>query len=65
MTEHKDLKYFFKVNNGREKIFNNNLFKSGIISIQDPASGAVVNLVDPPKDEIILDACAAPGLNRF
>jgi len=61
VTEHKDLKYFFKVNNGREKIFNNNLFKSGIISIQDPASGAVVNLVDPQKDEIILDACAAPG----
>jgi len=61
VTEHKDLKYFFKVNSGREKILDNSLFKSGIISIQDPASGAVVNLVDPQKDEVILDACAAPG----
>ena len=61
VSEYKDLKYFFKVNSGREKILDNSLFKSGIISIQDPASGAVVNLVDPQKDEFILDVCAAPG----
>jgi len=61
VSEYKDLKYFFKVNSGREKILDNSLFKSGIISIQDPASGAVVNLLDPQKDEFILDACAAPG----
>ena len=61
ISEYKDLKYFFKVNSGREKILDNSLFKSGIISIQDPASGAVVNLVDPQKDEFILDVCAAPG----
>mgnify|MGYP002012815004 CR=1 FL=1 len=61
VSEYKDLKYFFKVNIGREKILDNSLFKSGIISIQDPASGAVVNLLDPQKDEFILDACAAPG----
>ena len=61
VSEHKDIKYFFKVNSGREKILDNSLFKSGIISIQDPASGAVVNLVEPQKDELILDACAAPG----
>ncbi len=61
VSEHKDLKYFFKVNSGREKILDNSLFKSGIISIQDPASGAVVNLVEAQKDEFILDACAAPG----
>ena len=61
VSEHKDLKYFFKVNSGREKILDNILFKSGIISIQDPASGAVVDLLDPQKDELILDACAAPG----
>ena len=61
VSEHKDLKYFFKVNSGREKILDNSLFKSGIISIQDPASGAVVNLLDLQKDEFILDACAAPG----
>ena len=61
VSEYKDLKYFFKVNSGREKILDNSLFKSGMISIQDPASGAVVNLVAPQKDEFILDACAAPG----
>ena len=61
VSEHKDIKYFFKVNSGREKILDNSLFKSGIISIQDPASGAVVNLLELQKDEFILDACAAPG----
>jgi len=61
VSKYKDLKYFFKVNSGREKILDSSLFKSGIISIQDPASGAVVNLIDPQKDEFILDACAAPG----
>ena len=61
VSQHKDIKYFFKVNSGKEKIFDNSLFKSGIISIQDPASGAIINLVNPQKDEVILDACAAPG----
>ena len=61
VSQHKDIKNFFKVNSGKEKILDSNLFKSGIISIQDPASGAIINLVDPQKDEVILDVCAAPG----
>jgi 16S rRNA (cytosine967-C5)-methyltransferase len=52
---------FFKVIHGKEKIFETKIFKDGKVSIQDPASGAVVDLINPKKNDIILDACAAPG----
>ena len=52
---------FLEVIKGRDNILDNELFKSGVVSIQDPASGAVVDLVNPQKGESILDVCAAPG----
>ena len=55
------LNNFLEVLKGQDKIIDNNLFKTGIISIQDPASGAVIDLVNPQKGDIILDVCAAPG----
>ena len=55
------LNNFLEVVKGQDKIINNELFKTGIISIQDPASGAVINLVNPQKGDAILDVCAAPG----
>ncbi|MEO1857549.1 MAG: 16S rRNA (cytosine(967)-C(5))-methyltransferase RsmB [Rubritalea sp.] len=33
----------------------------GLIYIQDPATTHSVTLLDPKSDEIVLDACAAPG----
>ena len=36
-------------------------FKEGKISVQDPAAGLVVQLVDPQIKESIIDSCAAPG----
>ena len=56
-----NLIFFFKVIFGQQNILDNDLFKKGIISIQDPASGAVVELVDPRENDFILDVCAAPG----
>ena len=52
---------FLEVVKGQDNIIDNELFKTGIISIQDPASGAVIELVNPQKGDIILDVCAAPG----
>ncbi len=61
VIQHSHFKYFFKVVSGQKYILDNELFKEGIISIQDPASGAVVELIDPQKNDSILDVCAAPG----
>jgi len=52
---------FLRVLSGQGKILDNNLFNCGIISIQDPASAAVAELVKPENGDIILDVCAAPG----
>ena len=61
LKQHDVFTNFFEVTIGQDKIINSELFDSGIISIQDPASGAVVDLIDPQKGESILDVCAAPG----
>ena len=61
LKQHDVFTNFLEVTNGQDKIINSELFDSGIISIQDPASGAVVELIDPQKGESILDVCAAPG----
>ncbi len=55
------LNSFLKVLSGQEKVLDNNLFNCGIISIQDPASAAVAQLIKPENGDIILDVCAAPG----
>ena len=52
---------FYKVVSGQKKILDNNLFRDGTISIQNPASGAIVELINPKKNDFILDVCAAPG----
>tara|TARA_Y100000591_G_scaffold317062_1_gene326356 strand:+ start:300 stop:1619 length:1320 start_codon:yes stop_codon:yes gene_type:complete len=52
---------FLKVLSGQDKVFDDNLFKCGIISIQDPASAAVAELIKPVNGDVILDVCAAPG----
>ena len=52
---------FLKILTGSGKIFSTDLFQSGQVSIQNPAAGAIVELLDPLKGEIVLDVCAAPG----
>ena len=61
VIQHNHFKLFFKVVLGQKNILDNNLFQDGIISIQDPAAGAVVELINPQKNDFILDVCAAPG----
>lgn len=43
------------------KIYTDELFKQGFFSVQDESAGLVSQLIDPKKDELILDVCAAPG----
>ncbi len=52
---------FIRLDKGIKKLLKSNLFKHGLISIQDPAAGAVVNLLDLKEGDTVLDVCAAPG----
>lgn len=54
-------KNFIRITKGIQSLLKNDVLKSGKVSIQDRASGAVVELLNPQPDEIILDVCAAPG----
>ena len=47
--------------NKNQELLNSTIFKDGMISVQDPAAGLVVQLVDPQLNETIVDVCAAPG----
>jgi 16S rRNA (cytosine967-C5)-methyltransferase len=42
-------------------LLNHALFKDGCFSFQDRAAGAIVEILDPKPNEIILDVCCAPG----
>ena len=61
VERYKFVENFLKVLSGQKKLFLNNLFKNGMISIQDPASAAVAEMLKPVNGDIILDVCAAPG----
>lgn len=43
------------------RILSHPLFKSGVFSIQDQSSMLVVEMMDIHPDQIVLDACSAPG----
>jgi 16S rRNA (cytosine967-C5)-methyltransferase len=55
-----DNELFFKVDK-QDKLLESEMFELGMFSQQNPAGGLVVDLLNPQKDEIVLDACAAPG----
>ena len=52
---------FLKVIKGKKKVLMTPLFTSGVISIQDPASAAIIYLLEPKTGDTVLDVCAAPG----
>ena len=58
-------KNFIRFDNGINQLLKTSQFKNGLISIQDPAAGAVVNLLDLNKGDVVLDVCAAPGTKSF
>ena len=52
---------FIRIKSDLNKIISSNHFKSGNINIQGRASGAVVELLAPKPNSVVLDVCAAPG----
>ncbi len=59
-TQFNHIPDFFQTDNC-QKILNSEIFANGHISVQDPAAGLVIKLLDPIKPDNILDVCAAPG----
>ena len=43
------------------KLYTDNFFREGNFSVQDESAGLVSYLVDPKKEDLIMDVCAAPG----
>lgn len=46
---------------GGSSIENNELFKEGLITVQDESAMIVASLFDLKEGEVVLDLCAAPG----
>ena len=59
-NQFKHMPDFFKTNKNQE-ILKSDIFIDGKISVQDPAAGLVIQLIDPKEKDNILDVCAAPG----
>lgn len=60
---YKQFKYipiYFQTSKHQE-LLKSDIFIEGKISVQDPSAGLVVELLDPVKDDSIIDVCAAPG----
>ena len=51
---------YYKVSNS-SILINNNIFKNGLITVQNPFSNYVCKLLDPKESDVIIDACASPG----
>ena len=56
----KILKEYFSAN-AVQKVLQSSIMKNGLISVQNPANGLVVKLLNPQSNQIIFDGCAAPG----
>ena len=52
---------FLIIKGGTGKVLQTQMFKNGEISIQNPASAAVVDCLNVSKGDFVIDVCAAPG----
>ena len=53
--------HFIRVQSDLNKIISSKYFKSGDINVLGRASGAVVELLAPEPNSVVIDVCAAPG----
>ncbi len=61
LSPRKNSDRFYDIDSGGTQLINNPLFRDGYFSFQDRAAGAIVEVLDPQPNEIILDVCCAPG----
>ena len=58
--QNKVLKEYFSTDS-IQKVLKSSIMKNGLVSVQNPANGLVVKLLNPQSNQIIFDGCAAPG----
>ena len=57
-----DIPFLFEIKEGLMTAVNSDFFRNGEIFIQDKTSVFAVTTLDPKPGDIVLDACAAPGM---
>lgn len=57
-----DIPFLFEIKEGLMAAVNSDFFRNSEIFIQDKASVFAVTTLDPKPGDIVLDACAAPGM---
>jgi 16S rRNA (cytosine967-C5)-methyltransferase len=62
LEKDKDLPFLFEIKEGLMEAVNSDSFRKGEIFIQDKASVFAVTTLNPKPGDIVLDACAAPGM---
>ncbi|MBD3406381.1 MAG: hypothetical protein GF411_09745 [Candidatus Lokiarchaeota archaeon] len=60
--EDSDISGLYLIRDGITQLVQSESFKKGYVLIQDKASVQTVKLLNPKSDEVIWDACAAPGM---
>ncbi|UCH09485.1 MAG: 16S rRNA (cytosine(967)-C(5))-methyltransferase RsmB [Fidelibacterota bacterium] len=61
LEAHSRLPDYFAATDTPAALLEPAVMEQGLFIVQDPASGAIVNAVDPQPGEVILDLCAGPG----
>ncbi len=61
LSQTENTNVFYNVDSGGTQLLNHPLFLEGCFSFQDRGAGAIVEVLDPQPNEIILDVCCAPG----
>ncbi len=59
--EDKYINFFLKIDDIKSNDIISKLLNEGLIYIQNPSSGHIVNIINSKPNETILDACSAPG----
>jgi len=52
---------FYNIESGGMQLLKHQIFIDGSISFQDRGAGAIVEVLDPQQNDVILDVCSAPG----
>ena len=53
--------HFIRIKSDLKKIISSSYFSAGKINVQGRGSGAIIELLAPKPNSVVLDVCAAPG----
>ena len=62
LRQDKDIPFLFEIQAGLKEAISTDHFSKGEIFVQDKASIFAATTLDPKPGDVVLDACAAPGM---